>query len=176
MKTNTRVIALNGILAALYAALTLATASFAYGPIQFRVADALCVLPYFAPSTSIGLFLGCLAANLFSPVSALDIVIGSAATLVGCLTAARVRKKWLVPLPTILANTIMVGAMLACVYTPDALLEGFLTMGAQVAVGEIAVMAALGMPLLALLSKTGAVSRLLHENRTAAQPQGRQEP
>ena len=163
MKTNTRVIALNGVLAALYAALTLATASFAYGPIQFRVADALCVLPYFAPSTSIGLFLGCLAANLFSPVSALDIVIGSAATLLGCLTAARVKKKWLV-------------AMLACVYTPDALLEGFLTMGAQVAVGEIAVMAALGMPLLALLSKTGAVSRLLHENRTAAQPQGRQEP
>ena len=55
MKTNTRMIALNGVLAALYAAVTLATASFAYGPIQFRVADALCVLPFFAPSTSIGL-------------------------------------------------------------------------------------------------------------------------
>ena len=125
MKTNTRMIALNGVLAALYAAVTLATASFAYGPIQFRVADALCVLPFFAPSTSIGLFLGCLAANLFSPVSALDIVIGSAATLAGCLAAARVKHKWLVPLPTILANTIMVGAMLACVYTPDALEKGF---------------------------------------------------
>ena len=161
MKTNTRTLALNGILAALYAALTLATASFAYGPIQFRVADALCVLPFFAPSTSIGLFLGCVAANLFSPVSALDIVIGSAATLAGCLAASRVRHKWLVPLPTIAANTVMVGAMLACVYTPDALLEGFLTMGAQVAIGEIAVMVALGLPLLAILSKSGMIARLL---------------
>lgn len=174
MKNNTRLIALNGILAALYAAITLATASFAYGPIQFRVADALCVLPFFAPSTSIGLFLGCLAANLFSPVSALDIVIGSAATLAGCLAAARVKHKWLVPIPTVLANTVMVGAMLACVYTPDALVEGFLTMGAQVAVGEAAVMAALGLPLIALLSKSGAVSKLLNSGRQTAS-QGRQE-
>lgn len=168
MKTNTRLLALNGVLAALYAAVTLATASFAYGPIQFRVADALCVLPFFAPSTSIGLFLGCLAANLFSPVSALDIVIGSAATLVGCLAAARVKHKWLVPLPTIVANTVMVGAMLACVYTPGALLEGFLTMGAQVAIGEIAVMIALGLPLLAVLSKSGAAARLFYGERAAA--------
>lgn len=172
MKNNTRMIALNGILAALYAAITLATASFAYGPIQFRVADALCVLPFFAPSTSIGLFLGCLVANIFSPVSVLDIVIGSAATLVGCLAAARVRTKWLVPLPTILANTIMVGVMLACVYTPDALVEGFLTMGAQVAVGEIAVMAALGLPLLVLLSRSGAVSRFLRDGQTAKAKNG----
>lgn len=171
MKTNTRMIALNGVLAALYATVTLATASFAYGPIQFRVADALCVLPFFAPSTSIGLFLGCLAANLFSPVSALDIVIGSAATLAGCLAASRVKHKWLVPLPTVLANTVMVGAMLACVYTPDALAEGFLTMGAQVAIGEVAVMAALGLPLLAILSKPGVAAKLFYGNRTTAQAQ-----
>lgn len=173
MKYNTRTLAWNGILAALYAAITLATASFAYGPIQFRVADALCVLPFFMPSASIGLFLGCLAANLFSPVSALDIVIGSAATLAGCLAASRVKCKWLVPLPTILANTIMVGAMLACVYTPDALAAGFLTMGAQVAIGEIAVMAALGLPLLAILSRPGVASRLFDGGHPAAH--GRQE-
>ncbi len=164
MRNHIRLLAVNGVLAALYAVVTILTASFAYGPIQFRVADALCVLPFFAPSTSLGLFIGCLIANLFSTVSTLDIVIGSAATLVGCVIAGRMKHKWLCPLPTILANTVMVGAMLACVYTPDALLTGFLTMGAQVAIGEIAVMAALGLPLTAWLSKTNAAARLLGQD------------
>jgi len=176
MKNHIRALALNGVLAALYAAVTIVTASFAYGPIQFRVADALCVLPFFAPSTSLGLFTGCLIANLFSPVSTLDIVIGSAATLAGCLIAGRMKHKWLCPLPTILANTVMVGAMLACVYTPDALLTGFLTMGAQVAIGEAAVMAALGLPLIAWLSKTNAVTKFLGEPAAArtAEPANRE--
>ncbi len=168
-KNHTRMLAINSVLAALYAVITLATASFAYGPIQFRVADALCVLPFFAPFTSAGLFLGCVIANLFSPVSVLDIVIGSLATLIGCLIAGRMKHKWLVPLPTILANTIMVGAMLACVYTPDTLFAGFLSMGMEVAVGEIAVMAALGLPMIAWLSKTDLFPRLLGEPKTAHQ-------
>ena len=62
-KMTIREISLCGVLAALYAAVTLATASFAYGPIQFRVADALCVLPFFLPVTSAGLFVGCLIAT-----------------------------------------------------------------------------------------------------------------
>ena len=43
-KLTTRQIALNGVAAGLYAAITILTASFAYGNIQFRIADALCVL------------------------------------------------------------------------------------------------------------------------------------
>ena len=168
-KLTVREMAMCGVLAALYAAITLATASFAYGPIQFRIAEALCILPFFAPVTTIGLFLGCLIANLFSTVSALDIVIGSAATLVGCLLTSRMRSKWLAPVPTVLANAVMVGAMLAWVYTPDAFWTGFITMGAQVAVGEIAVMVVLGLPLLLLLEKNGLGNRLLHDHRCGVQ-------
>ena len=167
-KLTVRELTACGILAALYAVITIATASFAYGPIQFRVADALCVLPFFMPVTSIGLFVGCLVANLFSTVSALDIVIGSAATLLGCIWAGRLKHKWLVPLPTIAANTVMVGAMLAAVYTPDAFWAGFLTMGAQVALGELAVMAALGLPLIAYLSRSRLLSRLTGAERRGA--------
>lgn len=158
--TTTHRLAVCGVLAALYAALTISTAAFAYGPIQFRVADALCVLPFFMPFTSLGLFAGCLIANLFSTVSTLDIVIGSLATLVGCLGTARVKNKWLTPLPTIIANTVMVGAMLAYVYTPHAFLSGFVTMGAQVAAGEIAVMGVLGLPFAIFLEKSRLVKRL----------------
>ena len=43
-KLNTRQIALNGIVAGLYAAITILTASFAYGNIQFRISEALMML------------------------------------------------------------------------------------------------------------------------------------
>ena len=159
-KITTKQVAFCGILAAAYAAVTISTAAFAYGPIQFRLADALCVLPFFLPVSTWGLFLGCLAANLFSTVSALDIVIGSLATLLGCLWTSRVKNPYLAPLPTVLSNTVLVGAMLAWVYTPQQFWTGFFTMGAQVLVGEAAVMAVLGLPLLLVLRKTGAVQRL----------------
>ena len=45
-------------------------------------------------------------------------------------------------------------------------------MGAQVAIGEVAVMAALGLPLLAILSKPGVSAKLFYGNRTTAQARG----
>lgn len=164
---TTRTLALNGILAALYAAITIATSSFAYGPIQFRLSEALCVLPFFVPSTTIGLTLGCLVANLFSPVSALDIVIGTFATLLGCYATSKLRHKWLVPLPTIFANFLLIGGMLAYVYTPENFVQGFFLMGAEVALGEAAVMLVLGLPLMTYLSKSRVLERLSLQTRTA---------
>lgn len=169
-KLTTKELALSGVLAALYAAITVATSSFAYGPIQFRIADALCVLPFFIPSTSLGLFVGCFVANLFSTVSALDIIIGSLATLVGCLMTARLRNKWLTPLPTIVSNAVLVGLMLAWVITPDMFLQGFITMGAQVAAGEIAVLVLLGLPLVMLVEKTGLLSGFMKKSAEAQAP------
>lgn len=147
-KLTTRQIALNGVVAGLYAAITILTASFAYGNIQFRIADSLCVLVVLEPSLTVGLTLGCLISNIFSTVSALDIVIGTAGTLLGCLLAARVKKDWLVPVPVILANAVLVGAMLAYVLTPDALVQGFFINGGEVLLGEAVVLYLLGVPLL----------------------------
>ena len=79
-KLNTRQIALNGVVAGLYAAITILTASFAYGDIQFRIADAMCLLVVLEPSLTVGLTLGCVIANIFSTVSVLDIVVGSRTT------------------------------------------------------------------------------------------------
>lgn len=157
---NTRKLAFGGIIAAVYAAVTLLTASFAYGPVQFRIAEALCILCFFTPSAVWGLTLGCLLANLFSPVSGLDIVIGTLATLVGCLAATKCRKPWLVPVPIILSNAIWVGLELAYVYTPEQFLSGLLLMGSQVAIGEIAVLYVLGLPLLLILQRNSAADML----------------
>lgn len=84
-----------------------------YGPIQCRFSEALCVLPFFLPETAWGLGVGCLITNLLSPYGILDIVVGSAATLLAALLTARCKSRWLAPLPPVLANTVLVGLVLA---------------------------------------------------------------
>ena len=95
----------------------------------------------------------------------LDIVVGSAATLIGCLLTARMKKAWLLPVPTVLANAVMVGAMLAFVYTPETFWSGFALKGAQVAAGEVAVLYILGVPLYLSFRKSDILGRLLRERR-----------
>ncbi len=154
MKITAKHLSLWGITAAVYGAITLLTASFAFGPIQFRVAEALSVLCCFAPHMGVGITLGCAIANIFSTVSLLDIVVGTAATAMACYVMGKCRKAWTMILPNILCNGILVGAMLSYVLTPTAFWEGFALYGAQVAIGETLVMLSLGVPLYVLLKKS----------------------
>lgn len=76
-----------GIIAALYAALTLSFGQLSYLPIQIRPAEALTILPLFYPEAIAGLYVGCMLANLTSPFLIYDVFIGSLATLLaGVLT------------------------------------------------------------------------------------------
>ena len=165
-KITPRQIALSGIAAGLYVAVTVLTASFAYGSIQFRIADAMCLLVCIEPSLTVGLTLGCLIANLFSTVSALDIIIGTAGTLLGCLLTVHIKRTWLLPIPTILSNAILVGAMLSWVLMPASeFWQGFAVMGGEVALGELVVLYALGVPLVIAMRRTGLMERLLREGK-----------
>ena len=74
-----------------------------------RLSEALTVLPFFFPAATPGLVVGCFIANLFSPYS-LDVVFGTAATLLACLITQRMPNKWLAPLPPVLCNAVIVGA------------------------------------------------------------------
>ena len=68
MKTDARTqrLAAAAVVGAAYAALTMALAPISYGTVQFRISEVLCILPYFMPFTSWGLFAGCLIANLLT--------------------------------------------------------------------------------------------------------------
>ena len=101
MRSKTYLLALNGVIAAAYAALTLVAAALnlAYGPVQFRFSEAPTVLPFLFPGTWPGVFVGCLVANLLSPYGPLDVVLGSAGTLVAALLTQKAPKTWLAPLP-----------------------------------------------------------------------------
>ena len=153
------------MIAAIYAVLTILTAGFAYGPIQFRLAEALCVLPLFVPWTAWGVVAGCLIANLFSTVSALDIVVGTFATVLACGLIVCRRRTWMTVAAPTVCNAVLVGGMLAWVYMPDNLLLGFAINAAQVAVGELVVMLVLGLPLQTMLRRTRLMDRLLPQEK-----------
>ena len=114
-KISIRQLTMAAVVGALYAALTLLSSAFglAYGPVQFRISEALCLLPFLFPETAWGLFVGCWAANLISPYGPLDMVVGSLATLIAALWTAKCRRKWLAPLPPVVCNAVLVGAVLA---------------------------------------------------------------
>lgn len=80
MKITVQSIAYNGILAALYVVLTLATYNISFLALQFRVAELLMLLCFFRKDSLIGLTIGCFIANLFS-FSAWDLLFGTMATV-----------------------------------------------------------------------------------------------
>ncbi len=80
-------------IAAVYVALTMIVAPIAFGPVQFRISEALCVLPYFLPSAVPGVTVGCFLANLLCGAAPLDVVFGSIATLIGALGSYYLGKK-----------------------------------------------------------------------------------
>ncbi len=97
------------VIAAVYAVLTVVFAPISYGPAQIRIAEALSILPMFTPAAVPGLFIGCLTANILGGAVILDIVFGSLATLIGAWLGYLLRNnRWLVPLPAVIANALII--------------------------------------------------------------------
>ena len=72
-------------IAALYVVLVIMFNYCSFGPIQFRIAEALTILPYFTPAAIPGLFVGCLLSNILGGAAIWDIIFGSIATLIGAI-------------------------------------------------------------------------------------------
>ena len=145
---TTRSVCLSAMIAALYAALTLLLAPISYGAIQCRISEAMTLLPILLPQAIPGLVIGCLVANLLSPVAVWDVIFGTLATLIAALGTYRLRRNpLLAALCPVVANGVIVGVMLAVFYA----LPLWMTM-LEVAAGE-AVAVALGFILLAALRK-----------------------
>lgn len=138
-------------IAAIYVVLVMLFSYTSFGPIQFRVAEALAILPYFTPAAVPGLFIGCLLSNILGGAAIWDVVFGSFATLVGAVGSRALRKhRWLVPLPPIVANTVIVPFVLKYAYGSEGMLPVFML---TVGIGEIIVCGVLGMILLFALNK-----------------------
>ncbi len=84
-----------------------------FGPVQFRFAEALTVLPFLYPATAPGLAVGCLIVNLLSPYGPLDWIFGTLATAVAACLTIKMPKWYLAALPPILVNALILPPMWA---------------------------------------------------------------
>jgi uncharacterized membrane protein len=142
-------LAVSAVIAAVYAALTYALAPISYGAVQFRVAEALTLLPILLPQAVPGLFVGCVLANLLGGYGPADVIFGSLATLSAAIWTYSLRKnRYVAALPPVIINAIVVGIMLNLV----AGIELWSTMG-YVALGQFGAVYVLGLPLLKALEK-----------------------
>lgn len=139
-------IALAGIIAAIYIVLGFLTSvvGLSFGPIQFRVSEALYLVFLDCPAMIPGMVIGCAVTNLFSPYGMIDVLVGSIATLLSAFCAWKARNvkfknvPWLSMLAPVLINALIIGAEIALVQTSGkATFVVFITMAAQVAVGEL---------------------------------------
>lgn len=187
-KTSSRTMAIarTGMIAAVYAAATLvallALQGLAWGPIQFRVSEAVCVLALLTPNAIPGLTIGCALANLIAlavngtgALGMLDVVFGGLATCLGALWCWKMRANPKVAvLGPVVANALIVPAYLPLLlqgmgfytipFTSIALDGAYIPMYVfglvATGIGEALVMYVLGLPLLTALKRSGVAKRL----------------
>lgn len=146
---DTRKLAFAGMIAALYAVVTLLLRPISYGEMQVRVSEALTLLPILTPAAVPGLFVGCLIANVLGSATIWDMVFGSLATLIAALITRQLRHK---PALAALAPVVMNGLVVGLVLHFTLNLPLLATM-LWVALGEAVACYALGLPLLWALKK-----------------------
>ncbi len=158
MNNKTRFLTTAALIAALYVVLTAVSALFGLdkGVIQFRISEALTVLPCLTPAAIPGVFVGCILANFIpfsaAPFSPIDLIFGSLATLIGAIGTYYLGRKvkWLSSLPPILSNTIIIPLVLEFAYGAEGGIPFFML---TVFIGEFVCCGVLGTLLLCSLPK-----------------------
>lgn len=182
----TRIAAIAGLYAALSLAALLFLAGLAWGPVQFRLSEAICVLALFTSDAIPGLALGCVIANLanlalsgLGIMGLFDVVFGTLATTLGAAFSWHFRKNPRVALlGPVISNALIVPAYLPLLlkglgfytipFTTIALDNSYALMYVfglvATGIGEAVVMYGLGLPLYKALAKTPLAQRLSENN------------
>lgn len=159
-KLDTKSIAKNAIIAALYTALTYAFFFCSYGPVQVRISEFLVLLVFFNPNYIYGLTIGCILSNIYSPAmssycSPLDIVIGTSATIIALILISLSKHLLVATIFPALSN----GFLLAWEFTFLTNTEGdasailYWTNFGWVALGEIIAVSVLGYMIFMIMKK-----------------------
>jgi len=147
-KIRTADIARLALVAAAYAALTLAIPGLGFGGIQFRLSEVLVLLCFYRRDYSIALIVGCFIANCFSPMAVMDMVFGTLATAIAVIPMYSIRNIWVASLLPVVSNGVIVALeLLICYGNEPPFWFNMLTVGA----GELAVVTVIGCLLFKLL-------------------------
>ena len=164
---SARKLARGAMVAALYVVLCAVFQYISFGPVQVRVAEALCLLPVFGPEYIAAVTMGCFLSNLLFSVWQ-DVVFGTLATLLACLATwwlrgARVHGLALpAAVPPVVANALIVGPEIAFFFgSGPATLPVVLFDMVSVGFGEVVSCMVLGVLLVAVIEKNAALRALL---------------
>lgn len=157
-KIDTKRIAIYGMVAAIYVAITYALGGLAFMNVQFRVSEALVLLCFYKKNYIIPLTLGCFLANLnpSSPMLAWDLTAGVLATLLSVYLISKSRNIIIASLFPVIINAVVVGfGLYKFVGLPL-----FLSM-AQVAIGEFVCVSVVGVILFKSLEQNNGFMKLI---------------
>lgn len=153
------------MIAAVYAVTSLALAPISFGFVQFRISEALTLLPLVMPEAVIGVTLGCAITNAIGALlgvnilGVLDIFVGTLATFIAALLTLKVKHirikniPVLAAIPPIVVNAVFIGAELAVAYSTGSIFPLFWAMAFSVGVGQFVSCVILGIPLVMQLEK-----------------------
>ncbi|MDV3428895.1 MAG: QueT transporter family protein [Bacillota bacterium] len=176
MNNKLRKILISATIAGIYAALTLAFMPISFGPVNFRISEALTLLPFFSPYAVAGVTVGCLISNLLSPYGIIDMIFGTSATFIAALLTYYIGKsnlkfkRLLAPLPPVIVNAVVVGVLinLTLLKGPSGGItsislnkEALLSTMFMVGLGEFIVCYFVGLPLIWGLEKNKRIREYL---------------
>ena len=171
MNRSVRSLCLAAMIAALYLALTLLFQPISFGAVQFRISEAMTLLPAIFPEATIGLTLGCFLSNFLAGANVYDVVFGTLATLLACLLTYKLRdirvKGLAIPasLPPVAFNMIIVGAFEITFFFSDGAPTAMLAVfnAVTVGIGELISCTILGVALVKLIESNAGLNKIFTE-------------
>ena len=151
MKSTVKQISLVTVIASTYAVTTIILGELGYSWIQVSISESLTPLPYlFGLPAVLGLTLGTLIANFFSPVGIVDIVFGPICTLVAALMTWKLnfQKRFIACLYPVFINAFGVSAYVASFYGVPYEISVL-----SIGIGEFIAAVIIGYPLLRALER-----------------------
>lgn len=150
-------IAITGITAAVYAALTVLLLPISYGMIQLRISEVMTLLAFVNPVFIPGLILGTFVANMYSPMPVPDMIMGTTATAIAVVMMSKTKNVWFASLWPTIANGLIIGLELYLFAGMPLLASmGF------VALGEFVVVTLVGCPLYLAIKSRHKLVDMMH--------------
>lgn len=129
-----QILAMNALIGAVYAVLTILISPIAYGALQMRLTEIIVLLACYNKKYIPGLTVGCLLANLASPMGLYDICFGTAATLIACIGMYSVKNVFVGALIGGVVNGLLVGLELYLAFELPFLINAFYVFAGEIIV------------------------------------------
>lgn len=160
---NTKFLAVSGIIAALYIAITMMLAPLSFGSVQFRFSEIFNHLIVFSPKYGVGVVIGVFISNwLFSSLGIADLIFGVGHTAITfCIALVIFKFVKNIWARLILNSLLFTTTMFIIAYELNLVLElPFFETWLYLAIGEFVVLA-IGAPIMYTLNKRLQFSKLM---------------